>query len=145
MIPSLLIARIEQYRPRIIHLMRVAMVGGIGFVLQTIIFELLGIQFHILEPNQAVLLGGEVAILSNFFLNEKFNFKERIRGSFLRRITVFHLVVFVSIFIQWVLVTLAQTYARDNDMLIRSAYLCGIALGFLTNYLGYSVVVWKKQ
>lgn len=142
---SSLSALIEKHRPRVLHLMRVAAVGGIGFVLQTIVFELLGIQFHILEPNQAVLLGGEIAILSNFFLNERFNFKERIQGSFLRRIAVFHLVVFVSIFIQWVLVTLAQTYARDNDMLIRGAYFSGIALGFITNYLGYSVVVWKKQ
>lgn len=140
-----LIQRLYSLMPRIKHLFQVGAVGLIGFVLQTLIFEILGIQLELMRPGDAVLLGGEIAILSNFFLNERFNFKERIEGSFIKRITTFHLVVFVSVAIQWVLVTSAEQFDPENTLLIRAAYLCGIGLGFITNYLGYSLVVWKKK
>ncbi len=40
-------------RERIIHMARVACVGGIGFVVQTSIFEIVGIQLELLRPSTA--------------------------------------------------------------------------------------------
>ncbi len=125
------------------HLLRVAIVGGIGFVLQTSIFEFAGIQFGLVRPSTAALIGGEVAILSNFFLNNRFNFDER-TSPLWRRLGRFHAVSLGSITLQWILIRLAEILSSD-PMTLRFVYLISIALGFATNYIGYTLFVWNKK
>ncbi len=122
---------------------RVGLVGLCGFVIQTSIFEIIGIQFELLRPSTAALVGGEIAILVGFALNNRYNFSERtlpVQTRLLR----FHTVVAGSLFLQWLFVRLAEHYFGD-PMMIRLAYLCGITLGFLSNYIGYTLWVWRKH
>lgn len=130
-------------RERIIHMARVACVGGIGFVVQTSIFEIVGIQLELLRPSTAALLGGEIAVLLGFVLNNHFNFPDRTVPVHTRLLR-FHTVVLGSLFLQWLFVRLAEIYFPGSTMMLRAAYLCGIGLGFLSNYIGYTLWVWRK-
>jgi dolichol-phosphate mannosyltransferase len=125
---------------------RVSGIGAFGFVLQTIIFEFLGIYFHVVHPSSAILIGGEFAILSNFLLNEKFSFNDRHdKGAvFIKRIVRFHLVSFGSVALQWVFVKGAELAAPTNHLVLWVAYLVGLTLGLISNYTGYYFWVWRK-
>jgi dolichol-phosphate mannosyltransferase len=74
------------------RLIRVVLVGATGFILQTALFELLGFTFDLLRPSTAVVVGGEAAILSNFFLNSYFSFRDLHKESapILTRLIRFH-------------------------------------------------------
>jgi putative flippase GtrA len=99
--PQRLRALLEQpLMRRLVHVARVAFVGATGLMLQTIVFELAGVQFGILKPSTAALLGGELAILSNFVLNNRFNFETPSNDSLPRRLLRFHFVVAGSVFLQ---------------------------------------------
>ncbi len=125
--------------------LRVVGVGLFGFICQTLIFGILGVRLGIIRPSNAILIGGEFAILSNFFLNERFSFGDRQKSfPFVQRIARFHLVSLGSIVIQWVLVRTAEFVAPANHPLLWAAYIAGLALGLLSNYTGYYFWVWQK-
>lgn len=127
------------------RIVRVACVGGIGFVVQTSIFETLGFYFKILLPSTAILLGAELAVLTTFFLNEKISFNDRPAAKSLwHRLTKFHLVVIGSITLQWACVFGAER-ATENFFVIHAAYFTGILLGFVWNYIGFHLFVWKHH
>lgn len=132
--------RLRQWR-----LLRVVLVGGIGFCIQTVIFELLGIQ-GILSPSMAAVIGGECAVLSNFFLNELFSFTDRIPSPSSQsvRLVTFHLVSSASLLIQWLFLSIVERLTGDL-ILLRITYLVGIGVGFLVNYAGYYFLVWHKD
>jgi len=125
--------------------LRVACVGATGFVLQTIVFELLGMHLRLVSPSTAVVMGGELAILSNFFLNTKFSFGDRaVIGGFWMRLLRFHAVSAGSILIQWLLVRGVEAFAGANHGALWAAYLLGLMLGLVTNYTGYYFWVWNQ-
>lgn len=127
---------------RVRHILRVGLVGASGFVIQTSIFETIGIQLEILKPSTAALIGGEIAILSNFILNNRFNFTNKTENSIWTRLAKFHAVVSFSLIIQWTCVRIAES-STDNDMHLRLAYAAGVLIGFVVNYLGYTLFVWR--
>ncbi len=128
------------------RLLRVLFIGGIGFLIQTFFFELLSVYLGILQPSSAVLVGGEVGILCNFYLNNRFSFTDRngnaspVWGRLLR----FHIVVSGSLFIQWLFLYLME-HATTNLLFIHGAYLAGVVVGFVSNYAGYYFWVWKRR
>ncbi len=125
------------------RIFRVGIIGLVGLTIQTSVFEILGIILKIVPPSTAVIIGAEVSILCIFFLNERFSFNDRKEeGGFLSRLAKFHLVIAGSVFLQWLL-TFAAENLTDNVILIHTAYLVGVGLGFLTNYLGYLFFVWR--
>ena len=128
------------------RLLRVAAIGGTGFVLQSIIFELLGIQWEAVSPSTAAVIGGEVAILSNFFLNSRFSFRDRLSRAAppSMRLLRFHIVSSGSILIQWLTIFVAQQ-ATNDAVLLRGAFVLGVALGFGVNYTGYYFYVWRAH
>lgn len=128
------------------RLLRVVAIGGIGFIIQTVIFELLGIRSGVVSASTAAVIGGECAILSNFLLNERFTFRDRIAdaASFGTRLLRFHIVSSGSILLQWLLLFTAESLTTDV-VILRSAYLLGIALGFVLNYTGYYFFVWQGR
>jgi len=128
------------------RLLRVAAIGGTGFVLQSVFFELLGIQWAAVSPSTAAVVGGEAAILSNFFLNSRFSFRDRVlrAAPLSTRLLRFHLVSSGSIFIQWLTLFLAQQ-ATGDAYLLRGAFVLGVALGFGINYAGYYFYVWRAH
>ena len=124
---------------------RVMIVGAVGFVIQTTIFETIGIRLMIFAASTAAVLGGECAILSNFFLNNRFSFQsERHRYPLILRLIRFHVVSSGSLALQWLFVFTAERMTSDV-VALRLAYLFGIGLGFLSNYAGYYFFVWQRH
>lgn len=134
----------DNFATRFYHMSRVGLVGLVGFVVQTSFFEVIGIQLELLRPSTATLIGGEIAVLLGFALNNHFNFPDRTHPTHIRLFR-FHTVVAGSLFLQWLFVFLAEIYFPESTMALRIAYLCGIGLGFLSNYIGYTLWVWRKH
>lgn len=127
------------------RIFRVGIIGITGLAIQTSVFELLGIYLKLIPPSSAVIVGGEVSILCIFFLNQRFAFGDKKEsGSMIARLLKFHLVIAGSLFLQWLLTFIAE-HLTDNVLIIHAAYLCGVGLGFITNYLGYSLFVFRSS
>jgi putative flippase GtrA len=125
------------------RIFKVGVIGIIGLIIQTAIFEVLGIWLKLVPASTAALIGGEVAILCNFALNHKFSFKDRGHGgSMVMRLVRFHMVVAGSLFFQWLFVFITEQFTTDV-ILIHIAYFAGVGVGFLTNYAGYYFFVWR--
>lgn len=126
--------------------LKIVLVGAAGLMAQTVVFELLAIIFQIMSASTATVIGGEFGLLTNFFLNERFSFRDRVNtaDSTLYRLSKFHLVVAGSIFIQWLVVFTTEQFTSDL-LYIHSAYAGGIILGFISNYTWYHLFVWKKH
>ena len=142
---DLLRIRIEAFiRNHSSRIARVLMVGSVGFVVQTLIFETIGIRLSLVAASTAALIGGECALLSNFFLNDRFSFRGEGQSiSRLGRLLRFHLVSSGSLATQWILVFIAE-HATNSALILRGAYLMGIGIGFLLNYSGYYFLVWRR-
>lgn len=125
--------------------LRILIIGGVGFIVQTIVFEALSFYMPIVSPSTAVILGGELAVLTNFSLNERFSFNDRIahNGGILPRLLRLHIVISGSLFIQWALISFTEHYTQ-NIFALNVAYISGVILGFVSNYIGYHLFVWKK-
>ncbi len=132
------------YRASRSRLLRVAFFGGFGVVVQTIVFEIVGIWLGLLRPSLATLLGAEFGIITNFFLNNRFSFNDRAHAPLPMRLLRFHAVVSGSLFIQWLCVFTAESLTA-NTWVIHGAYAGGILLGFVSNYTGYKLWVWKHH
>jgi|CXWL01.1.fsa_nt_gi dolichol-phosphate mannosyltransferase len=125
--------------------LRIVTIGAIGFIVQTIIFEVLGIYLQIVPPSTAVLLGAETGILTNFYLNNRFSFHDRQHNaSYLSRLARFHIVVSGSVLLQYVFVFITERQT-SNQLLVSSAYLAGVMIGFAWNYTFYHLFVWGKK
>jgi putative flippase GtrA len=125
--------------------LRIFIIGGIGVLLQTLVFEALGVYLGIVSLSTAAVAGGELGVLANFSLNERFSFPDRIAhtDSLLPRLMRFHMIVAGSLFIQWALLFFAEHHTQ-NILLLHAAYLGGIVLGFISNYIGYHLFVWRS-
>lgn len=120
-------------------LIKIMVIGAIGTLVQLIFFNLFRLKLTLgFAQNLAI----EVAVISNFVLNNLWTFKEK---SFsLIRFIKFNLSSLGSILIQNLVLIggiklLGQTFMIENLLVI-----VGILLGLIVNYLMYTRVVWKK-
>src|SRR3989344_4676190 len=127
---------------RMLHMAHVGSVGLVGLIVQTSIFEIVGIRLDLLRPSTAALIGGEIAVLLGFTLNNRYNFPDRATPLYMR-LARFHTLVAGSLPLQWPFVRLALIFFFGTTSTLRIAYLCGILLGFLSNYIGYTLWVWR--
>src|SRR4051812_34153754 len=107
---------------------RVAFFGGVGVIVQTAVFELLGIWLAIIRPSLATLLGAECGVITSFILNNAFSFADRNHGTLYGRIIRYHAVVSGSLFIQWLSVFIAESL-HGGVVLLHGAYISGIIIG----------------
>lgn len=127
-----------------LRFLKVALVGGMGAVVQFIIFNILRL---VIIPEYAVALAVEVAIVSNFILNNLWSFKDkkisfdskRIFAKFLQ----FNLFSLGSLLIQFLVmkigvILLGRSFFGENFLVG-----LGILLGLFWNYFAYSRFVWK--
>ena len=130
-------------------------VGGSGFILQYIIT-----YFSILlgaEQFVAAMIGGEAAILSNFFFNNVWTFKDtgkvKQHGSILSRLIKFNLASLFSIFVQGFVVWIAVNWLGEYVQILGHPVHTSLVILFPTiifivlpmNYLIYNKIVWKTQ
>lgn len=122
--------------------LKFCVVGTIGFVINTVILELMvKLGFH---PTIGSVAGAEMAIISNFVLNNAWTFgerkiaRERLVGKFLQ----FNTTSVGAIVIQ------AGTIAVGTYFFglatYRWFYLLGVGIGLIWNYTVYSLIIWKK-
>lgn len=120
-----------------------AVVGAVGFIINTITLELfVASGFH---PAVGSALGAELAIVSNFLLNNSWTFRHRkITG--LRKIGKFFQFNLTSV---GAILLQAGTVAFGVWIFGRTSYriyyIFGVGLGMLWNYTMYKKVIWKKQ
>lgn len=119
-------------------------VGGIGFIINTIILELAVhmVNFH---PAVGSVIGAECAIISNFILNNAWTFKERKIESGRRfiKFAQFNLSAVGAIFIQASCVFIGTHLFGESSY--RIFYMFGVGIGLIYNYIMYSRVIWKKR
>lgn len=130
-------------------------VGGTGFILQYMIT-----YFSILlgaEQFVAAMIGGEIAILSNFLLNNVWTFSDTShvadRGSFLQRLIKFNTASLASIGVQGVAVYLAVETIGEYIVIFGHSFHTSLIILFPTiiflvipmNYLIYNKIIWKTQ
>lgn len=125
------------------NFLKVCIVGVVGFIINTIGLEVfVGLGLH---PSIAAAIGAEVAIFSNFTLNNFWSFKERKlqRKNVPAKFIQFNLMSFGSVVIQ------AGTIFIGTHLFgfytYRIFYVIGVLLGLIWNYTVYSKVIWKKN
>ncbi len=131
------------------RLVKFATVGVIGFLIQTLIFELLlrsKLAFASL-PFNATALAAETAVISNFILSNFWTFSDQklkprqVPVKFLQ----FNLGSLGSIGAQWATLRINTYFFGSGFWPVRISYIIGIGLGMISNYLVYSKVVWRKR
>jgi dolichol-phosphate mannosyltransferase len=130
-------------------------VGGTGFILQFItvyIVILLGVRQFI-----AAMIGGEVAILSNFMFNNFWTFGDtrsiKEQGSFLRRLVKFNIATLAAIAVQGIVVYFSVKNIGEKMQIFGLSLHTSIVVLFPTiiflvipmNYIIYNKVVWKTH
>lgn len=123
--------------------MKFAVVGTIGFVINTIGLEVL-VYFHY-HPALAAALGAECAIISNFILNNFWTFKHKKinQDQILIKFFQFNLTSVGAIIIQAVSVWLGVYLFGLASY--RLFYIIGVIIGLFWNYTTYNLVIWSKK
>ena len=130
-------------------------VGGTGFLLQfaTVYFGIiLGLEQFI-----AAMVGGEIAILSNFTLNNLWTFGDtkaiKEQGSILRRLIKFNTASLAAIGIQGFVTYVAVELLGETIQIFRIQFHTAIVILFPTiillvipmNYFIYNKIIWKTK
>jgi dolichol-phosphate mannosyltransferase len=121
---------------------KMLVVGAIGFVINTVILEL-GVALGF-DPAIGSAVGAEVAIVSNFILNNTWTFRDR-------RIVGTRL---VGKFFQFNLTSLGAIIIQAGTVFIgtrlfghgvyRLFYMIGVGIGLVWNFTMYAKVIWKS-
>lgn len=140
---------------------KVVIVGVIGLIIQLTLFNIL--RIIISEPFKQVAIGKlqltipvhtlisvEVAIISNFLINNFWTFKEnKIKfnqvGRLIFKFVQFNLTSLGSIFIQWIAIILGVRVFGSGLILDNLYTIVGILIGLIWNYTMYTKLIWKKK
>ncbi len=130
------------------RLIKVIIVGGIGAIIQFSIFNLLRLS---LKPEFANTIAVEIAIISNFVINNMWTFKDRkIKaeqgiGKLIAKFGQFNLVSLGSILIQFIVVRTGVTFFGRSFIIENLLVAVGILIGLIWNYFMYVNFVWKLK
>ncbi len=118
--------------PKNQRVMRFALVGASGIVVNLLILYILHGMFNV-HDLVAVPLAVETSIITNFLLNDFFTFRDRRNGSKLRRLGQFNTVSLVALIVNF---TAYALLTRVFGVFYLVAQLVAIIVAFGTNYLG---------
>lgn len=130
-------------------------VGGTGFIVQLVVQVLL-IQFGTAQFI-ATMIGGEAAILSNFFFNNFWTFNDtktiQQKGNFLTRLVKFNVSSLASIGVQGLAAYIAVKLLGEQMLVFGHSFHTSTVILFPTiifivipmNYLIYNKLIWKTQ
>ena len=129
------------------RLLRVLAIGGFSFIFQALLFEIVGIQLHVLPPGIVAALVGLIAIFVNFSLHERFSFRDKKTKAApqAQRFWRFFVLSLGSVFLQWALVGATSQFISNSPFFLRSAYILAVTLGLVVNYIGFYFWVWAKS
>ncbi|PIZ04656.1 MAG: glycosyltransferase family 2 protein [Gammaproteobacteria bacterium CG_4_10_14_0_8_um_filter_38_16] len=127
--------------------LKVCLVGGIGITIQLMFFNLLR---HFIHPAFANIISVEIAIISNFMINNFFTFSDKaFKKSHpiktrIKKFLQFNFFSLGSIAIQTSMIFLGGYFFGHAALKDNLYVLLGIGLGSILNYKIYHHVVWKK-
>jgi len=125
---------------------KVAVVGGVGAILQFIIFNILRLT---IQPEIATALAVEAAIVSNFIINNLWSFKDKkiqFKGiNILLKFIQFNFLSLGSLIIQVVVMKIGILLFGRSFIVENFLVMLGILLGLFWNYFAYSRFVWKTK
>lgn len=137
------------------RLIKFLIVGGTGFILQFLITHLCnGLR---VPQATGVTIGGEVAILSNFFFNNFWTFTDTKgiaqQGNFITRLLKFNVTSLFALAVQFVVTYIAVLVLGEKLHLFGQSMPTNEVILFPTiilivipmNYLIYNKLIWKTQ
>ncbi|HBC72820.1 MAG: Glycosyltransferase [Candidatus Amesbacteria bacterium GW2011_GWB1_47_19] len=141
------IFRLQMQNPKIMRFIKFVIVGGTGLVIQTAFFEVTSVFMHLLTPSIATVIGGEMAIISNFSLNNLWTFREyRIAGSkIIFKFLQFNLTSFIALGIQYTVLKIGEDVAQGSPFVIQFFFFGALILVLITNYIIYNKIIWKTK
>ena len=119
-------------------------VGSIGLIIQWSTLALLRTS---LPPFLATALGGELAIISNFILNNIWTFREKIikgRG-LVFKFFQFNLSSFGGLLLQSTVVFLGNQLFGQSFYVDNIFFFLGLILVVIWNFFFYSRIIWKVR
>lgn len=133
-------------------------VGLSGFTIDVILFYLFFSRFHISKP-VATILSAEIALVSNFLLNNFWSFRhKKISGGligYVVKFVTFNLVSSGSVIIQWLGMVITLRFIGDFNLRIANLWninssilykICIIAFLVIPySYIMYNKFVWKEK
>lgn len=124
-----------------------AIVGTTGLALQTITYYFLAFMLELTSPAVATIIGGQLAITSNYLLNNLWTFKERKITRLSKLVIKFFQFWFTSNFAVWVLqggiVRLGEILVTKESPLIHLFFLLGLVATVIWNYTVYNRFIWR--
>lgn len=127
------------------RIFKFGIVGFIGFLINYSAMEIFVNAFG-MQPYFATALGAELAIISNFTLNNIWTFKESKFTSFkqiLPKFAVFNMTslgaIVIQFLVEWIGVKLA------GESLYRLYFFIALAIVIVYNYTMYTKIIWKKN
>lgn len=127
------------------HVFKFAVVGGIGFLINATLLGVLNSKFGV-EAGNASAIGAEIAIVSNFILNNFWTFSERqvrtpmaLLGKFIQ----FNIASAGAVIIQKVVVSAGTYYTGEHLKFLW--FVVAVAIGMVLNFFIYSKVIWKQK
>lgn len=138
---------LQMKNPKIIRFCKFAVVGGTGLTIQTLIFEIFGVFTNVLSPQIATLVGGEVAIISNFILNNAWTFQDhQVSGSkMIGKFIQFNFTSLIALTIQFIILGIGQLVSQGNKIIIQFFYFGALIIVLITNYYIYNHFIWKTN
>ena len=123
-------------------------VGGTGFIIQTVIYWFL-VHNTILLLGVASLLSAQLAIFSNYNLNNLWTFKERKAeggGSYFVKMLGFFATSNIGVIvIQSGIIQLGQILFGREGILPFAYYIAGTAVLLVYNFTVYNKIIWRKK
>ncbi|MBI5356968.1 glycosyltransferase family 2 protein [Candidatus Collierbacteria bacterium] len=123
-------------------------VGSLGLVIQTAIYWLLGFGLKLFSPAIATILGGQVAILSNFILNNVWTFGDRKITSttkLFQKLIAFYTTSNIAVLlIQGGIMKAGEMLVGKENILIHGFYVAALVLTLIFNFTVYNKYIWKK-
>jgi len=145
LIKSLIHRGINEFKSYI----KVCLVGLVGMIIQLIVFNILR---HFMPPQYANAIATELAIISNFLLNNRYSFRQhRISRShhgysvLLKKGIHFNLISLFSLLIQVIVVSVGVHLLGRGIFIENGLVVLGVVLGSLINYFTYSRFIWRKK
>ncbi len=126
-----------------------AVVGGTGLVIQTVVYYLLAFGIKAVTPALATILGGQLAIISNYLLNNLWTFRDkRINqpAKFLFKFLQFWLTSNIAVWLlQGGIVRLGEILVTPESIFIHAFFVLGLVATIAWNYTIYNRFIWKTR
>jgi dolichol-phosphate mannosyltransferase len=125
-----------------IRFLKFAVVGISGLVVNMTMLYILTEYFHILYIISSIM-AIEISIISNFFLNDLWTWRDRTKKTFLQRFTQYHVSVgLTAILANWFILLILTEFFNIYYLI---SNLIGIAVGTFANFILNDLWTFQKR